>query len=1187
MATITITDSGGTRNWSDAATWSTGVKPTAADEIIATATSGNVTINEAAVCRSMNLTNYTSTLTHNAFSLTIGDGTAPTGLLALKLVSTYSPNASSSIVFTSSAVGVHTVDTGAKTIQAITFNNTGSYQFVTNTITVTGSITHTNGIIDFNGLSATIGANLLSTGTSSRTLTLGASIITFTGTSSQPTITGSNFNITINSATFILSGISTGFSTVDSTNFNGLSLKITGSAGSISFYNTCTIQNFIIDPTTTKTISITVGKTITLTGNLYCQPTAGQVKFTTGSISKSSGTVNLYQVAASSTTTFTGGATWNLRNNCDVVIADASTYGLSRSSPGYSYIDYVNGSDNFYTAYGFHKVEYTDASGVCPIEDEIMLGGTSGSSAKVSYIRPFDWSTGIGTLYFKSKSAPFTAETLTGQTGGSTCSIAKDTSSAAWQTITSGALAARIAPNDIICIAQSPDSSSMGTAVWTDQSTNLPASKTITTSTNSGGLVNINVNVSTHGFTTGDVVYIQDHLGSSTVNGCWSITSVDASHFTLDGATYVTNGTQGTVTLVNRSAVKLTTAQTLTITRNENAWTAGASGDAVATVDAYNLDRKEGMYSTRIILDSAVQTNKLQAYFPVTIAGVTLNNYQKLSFWFKNDSAITCANSTTFMWYVALCSDSSGAVPIDTFPIPAIPSLNRWVPLTIQRCDTSTNSFVAGGNLGGNTSTQIQSIAMYSGATAPANSSRIYIDNFVACVSAGLNLQSLISKNASTQGYDTSINYANEGWHCIQSISEDGKILKIDNDTNAMANLSITTRGTGYTGTSGLFTTYMREAIKTSLASGQTTSVNTINDIGLVGLNIQYQFGYNLITGLQTGETFFDGLNGNGYGINFTSISYTTINYASFCRYYTGIFSNSGNSNIFSTITNLCSNTYGIFFQYGNNNLVNTIINSNNNGIYSVYLSYCNSNIFNKLTHCNSNYNYGIIFVSSISNIINFASINNSGTSAIYYQYSSESIIREINSTYNALAITSIYGGTHYIQNYMLNDSIDYLNGSPGVQDNSMIYCQNYRLTGYEKIFTNYATIVSQASTLTNGSGKEWKIEVTNIFRTSAYPLRFPIARVAVAANSVVTIKLWMKKSHATNIIANLVCMENQVAGLTTRNIATKANNTDEEQVTLTLDKPTETGVIEIEVQAYWGGATANVIFDKLTISQA
>ena len=62
MATRTISNAGG--NWNAAGTWVEGVVPVAADAVVATATSGNLTVNvgSGAVCSSFVLTGYTGTL---------------------------------------------------------------------------------------------------------------------------------------------------------------------------------------------------------------------------------------------------------------------------------------------------------------------------------------------------------------------------------------------------------------------------------------------------------------------------------------------------------------------------------------------------------------------------------------------------------------------------------------------------------------------------------------------------------------------------------------------------------------------------------------------------------------------------------------------------------------------------------------------------------------------------------------------------------------------------------------------------------------------------------------------------------------------------------------------------------------------------------------------------------------------
>jgi hypothetical protein len=63
MATRTISNAGG--NYNAVGTWVEGIIPTSADDVVFTATSGNLTVNVVSVCKSINFSLYTSTITFN------------------------------------------------------------------------------------------------------------------------------------------------------------------------------------------------------------------------------------------------------------------------------------------------------------------------------------------------------------------------------------------------------------------------------------------------------------------------------------------------------------------------------------------------------------------------------------------------------------------------------------------------------------------------------------------------------------------------------------------------------------------------------------------------------------------------------------------------------------------------------------------------------------------------------------------------------------------------------------------------------------------------------------------------------------------------------------------------------------------------------------------------------------------
>ena len=607
-----------------------------------------------------------------------------------------------------------------------------------------------------------------------------------------------------------------------------------------------------------------------------------------------------------------------------------------------------------------------------------------------------------------------------------------------------------------------------------------------------------------------------------------------------------------TATWTNLSkTVTLTTAQTLTIDLCETAWTGNASGDIVTP--ATSTTNKQGTYAGSFTLDAAVQTSIMQAY--KATGTLNLSGYQKLSFWIRNSAAVAVDS-----WKICLCSDTAGATPVDTFLIPAIPSTAMYLPLTLAR--------VGGGNLGAS----IQSIALYTDTAAPTASSNLLLDDFIACTTNGLNLQSLISKNTAEQG-------GTEGWYGIKNI--DGVTVNLDNGTNDDA-----TTGRGYSGTTETVTTYKRETIKTALASASSTVVQEVMDSGTTGNNIQFQGGYDTGTSNQTGETFFDGLNGRGYGLQLSSKSYITVNYLNVCRYNYGFYITSSNNNTFTTITNANNNTSaGIYLgSSSNNNTFTTVTNANNNS-YGIYLSNNNSNTFTTVTNANNNTNYGISLYSSNNNTFTTVTNANNNTSyGIYLGSSTNNTFWALSTTGNTTAGIYVDTGWNYINNASIAEALEVTGFTTLI--NTKLFSNNHDKTaGNHWIFTDGGTINSQATTRHTASGIAWTLTPTST-RDILYPLKLSVAKIACAANALVTVKIWMIKGHATNVAGKLVCRGGQLAGVPSDVTATKADDVNWEELTITFT-PTEAGVIEIETWAYYSAGASTVTVDDMTISQA
>jgi len=193
MANKTISNAGG--NWSANGTWVEGAPPTAAEDVIATVTSGQVTVDTAAcVCKSINLTNYASVFTNNGTLTVSGSVTFISGM----------PDIQGTGILKFNATG--TLTSGTKTYPgAVIFNTTGTYTLGDNWI-VTGTVSTTAAAtITLNGNQLTANGSLTVNSTLQGTTLI---VLGGTGTWSSGSISGVlNNSLTINTVgTITVSG---------------------------------------------------------------------------------------------------------------------------------------------------------------------------------------------------------------------------------------------------------------------------------------------------------------------------------------------------------------------------------------------------------------------------------------------------------------------------------------------------------------------------------------------------------------------------------------------------------------------------------------------------------------------------------------------------------------------------------------------------------------------------------------------------------------------------------------------------------------------------------------------------------------------------------------------------------------------------------------------------------------------
>lgn len=703
----------------------------------------------------------------------------------------------------------------------------------------------------------------------------------------------------------------------------------------------------------------------------------------------------------------------------------------------------------------------------------------------------------------------------------------------AWKTTTLGATAARIAPDDEIRFAKSPSPVSIGNGKWTAGP--IPATQIPTSSTNASPIVV--TKTGGHGYANGDVIRIIGHgvnTAANGANGTWFIANVTSTTFELVGSTgNGIGGATGTMQNINARCVVLNSAQTATIDLCETAWTA-ANGSTVTALAAI----KQGVNCARIQWPATPLTAGTK-YAYKTISLTDYSSYQKLSLWFYSN--LLCAAGT---WKICLCSDTTGDTIVDTFLIPFV-SVTPTV-FALNR--------VSGGNLG----SSIQSIALYCDTASPTSfgaTTYLALDNIIACTTDGLSLRSLISIN-SNDAVTIGQTDGDFSWYSIQSIVD--TLVVLDSHTGAIPGV-----GRGYSSLnagSSTVATYKRESFGDA-PMAYNIIINTINESGTPGHYISFIGGWNTSTNLQDGTTYFDTL--SSYGVHFSITSKSFLKFRSFgcVRGQTGFnmltipINNIEVKDVFiNCITTALqlSGASGIRYE----NLISSCCGSAASG--ALVIDAACSNII-----CKYLYIVGClgspIFGAGQLNIDTFVNVNNGINGFSYdgkltlYEIWMDQSLATILSTQNEIYVSSSHMGT--LVTTGINQYGAGVVSMPG----------QIRVDGATMEQNNSIRHVSQ--------GYSWKTTITGNWRTSTFPIELSLVKMPVNANTLATVRAWIKKDTASAIGAALFCKGGQLSGVNSDITITKANDTNWEELTLTFT-PTEKGVIEIKVRTWYISGT-------------
>lgn len=671
-----------------------------------------------------------------------------------------------------------------------------------------------------------------------------------------------------------------------------------------------------------------------------------------------------------------------------------------------------------------------------------------------------------------------------------------------------------------------------------------------------------------------------------------------------------------TATWTNKSAtVTLNSALNALVDDGESAWTASANVTATADSAVYRSNTK----SSKLVIAAGFTTG-LAAYKALG-ASNNYSGYQGLTFWVQ--TSVTIAASTLS---IRLCSDTVGAVSVNTIAIPAITQTSQWVPVYVD----------TGGALGA----AIQSVALYCDIDPGAVT--VYLDNInTVKASAGgdnLHLCSLIGKN--TGGDET--------WHAIRSIS--GTTVIIDQSpSQAVSNIAF---NRGYYGTTETVPTYKLDTIKLAQV-GVGGSNHVIQDSGSAGNLITFSGGWdrtNMST--QSGITWWDQLTGVGDVIAANAKNYIAIEKLHLVRGNNGLnmslaptgwnigdghFNHNLTSGVLlagtnltvgnlhcwhngsagtqlqlvfsSTITRLRgissvgpSSGYGVYManNCANNNITTIEGHNNNKHGYNSIASLSTGNSYYGAMVCNDNSSYGVVFdISGTGNrnyTIGAITARNNGAPGLYlgnggYNNVIKSLMTSGNTNGAIQYGNALASGEYFILSSSIAEAtVVYTStalGGGGNWSQGVMSIHNVNgVAGDHRNYVNgvYTVMSEMGANRHTASGIAWKISPLNTTEITAQnPCRVKLATFAVKNGESTTVKAWFMRDN-TGLSANLVLPGSQIAGTVSDVVASaSAGAGTYEQLSINFT-PSEDGVVTVEAQCY-GGTAYNLYVDDMSIT--
>jgi hypothetical protein len=729
------------------------------------------------------------------------------------------------------------------------------------------------------------------------------------------------------------------------------------------------------------------------------------------------------------------------------------------------------------------------------------------------------------------------------------------------------------------------------TGTWTSQ-TGAVASVNISSSTNANPIA---VTTSAaHGLSTGDTILIQNHTTNTNANGTHTVTVTGSTTFTIPVGG---NGVGAATGTVQRRTGQVITLSSSVVDNLGFATAAQAStGWVGATNSVYSTqtNSKEGHFANQLAVNATFTTGQIGR---CTLPGGArnLSGFRQMCIWMMQ-TAGTLSNSNL---RINLCSDTLATTVVNSFDVPAFGALNIWYPIVIDH----------GSALG----TSIQSVSLEIISDQGAQTFR-FTNPFVAKAPTAndcLTLNTMIGKGSTNTYYH------------IMSIV--GTRVVLDNGATMpnQARLPVTaTETVAIWKQDPLICNTQQSTTSMSGSSGNPVTISggwNRTDMSTQTGESAYDFQFRVAAGFASATGYLDISNISASRVAGTAVSISggigsvvDVNQITACANTSGVTVGVGANPALITAAKIDFNSttrglsventagnytgsYGVDYIGAANHaeaifsstpgaVFETVGTIENCGGYGVRIQGGNQR-FKSITQIKNMGNVPF-YCSGPANGLRIDSAgtwsNNTGYALLAY---GDAYINNLTTTgHTGVVSTQAFTEKIYARNCTFNEAtkVQYA----GNYQNIALYSQNNSGSGLDVIYTDGGTIESDTTTRHTASGKSWALKPTSTtLRTQTCPLDLTIARIAVSANSLVTVKAWMQRTN-TALNMKLVCPGGQIAGVSTdveASVTASANTWEELTITFT---PTEAGVVAIEAIA-WGGSTHTGYVDDLTITQA